>query len=122
MPRGDGTGPRGGGPGTGRRGGQFTGGSRGGVGQGRGQGSGSGGMFNPGGFFRRNNEVTNAAPQGTIKKAVIDDNLCIGCAVCIRVCPFYAIEAGEKIRVDNDKCTGCGNCVSACPVGAIKLQ
>ena len=45
-------------------------------------------------------------------KAVVDQDLCIGCKVCEKVCPVYAISVtGRKAHSDSDKCMACANCV-----------
>lgn len=53
--------------------------------------------------------------------AVIDDQLCSGCQVCVGLCPFTAIiydkEKGVS-RITDALCKGCGTCVAACPSGA----
>lgn len=53
--------------------------------------------------------------------AVVDENLCSGCKICIGVCPYDAIkyDKEKKISVVNELlCKGCGACVAACPSGA----
>ena len=40
----------------------------------------------------------------------------VGCAVCYKVCPYFAIEPdGYGFRVDAEKCSGCGMCIIRCP-------
>ena len=47
---------------------------------------------------------------------------CVGCSICVKTCPFGAIELVEGKAVIGEKCTMCGACVEACPVGAIILE
>jgi Pyruvate/2-oxoacid:ferredoxin oxidoreductase delta subunit len=61
---------------------------------------------------------TNTAKTSSFPK--IDAELCIGCGICIDICPAEAIhiEAGKaKITIAN--CKKCRACVNACPVKAI---
>jgi len=52
---------------------------------------------------------------------IIDRDACIGCGVCVEVCPFAALELVEGIAVVNDNCTACGACIPECPVDALRL-
>lgn len=47
---------------------------------------------------------------------------CTGCKLCIRSCPFAAIEIKDNQAVILDNCTLCGSCESVCPVQAIKIE
>src|ERR1700739_3034988 len=54
----------------------------------------------------------------------IDNNYCIGCAKCPRLCPeggVLAMIGGKAVIVNGHKCIGHGLCADACPVGAITM-
>ena len=55
--------------------------------------------------------------------AVIDENWCIGCTLCIDACPVDAILGASKRMhtVLAAHCTGCELCLPACPVDCIAL-
>ena len=41
---------------------------------------------------------------------------CIGCGMCIKICPHDAIHVDKNLAViDYDKCTSCGLCAAVCP-------
>lgn len=44
---------------------------------------------------------------------------CKGCKLCLKSCPFEAIDMVNKVAVINEKCTACGACIEACPFDAI---
>lgn len=54
-------------------------------------------------------------------KALIDKNLCTGCATCVDVCPVGAISLVDGKASVSDDCTLCGMCVDSCEFGAISL-
>ncbi|KVM77944.1 ferredoxin [Burkholderia ubonensis] len=55
--------------------------------------------------------------------AVIDENLCIGCTLCMQACPVDAIAGAPKQMhtVIASLCTGCDLCVPPCPVDCIAM-
>jgi heterodisulfide reductase subunit A len=57
--------------------------------------------------------------------AVIDEDTCAGCRVCISVCPYDAAEFDEEKKVARIKeaiCEGCGACIAACPSGSAQQK
>lgn len=55
--------------------------------------------------------------------AVIDEQLCIGCTLCMQACPVDAIVGAPKQMhtVIAGLCTGCDLCVPPCPVDCIAM-
>jgi len=47
---------------------------------------------------------------------------CIKCDLCVKVCPYFAIEMKDKITFDSKKCFECGLCVVKCPTQAIVMD
>ena len=56
--------------------------------------------------------------------AVIDEAWCIGCTLCLPVCPTDAILGSNKMMhtVIEPHCTGCELCIAVCPVDCISLE
>jgi diguanylate cyclase (GGDEF)-like protein len=55
---------------------------------------------------------------------VIDDDACVECLACARVCPTNAIAVAPDaswVRVLDEACIRCGLCVPECPHGAIEV-
>jgi len=64
--------------------------------------------------------------NGEVKQpqiALIDEQVCIGCTLCIQACPVDAIlgAARQMHTVIASECTGCELCLPPCPVDCIDL-
>lgn len=66
-------------------------------------------------------------PEAYRGKVVVRTELCVGCGVCARDCPAFALEleraAGRQFRLIHyeDRCAYCGQCVDSCRQGAVAL-
>ena len=53
-------------------------------------------------------------------KPHVDQDLCIGCHRCEKICAHGAPEfADGKASINHDKCVGCGRCIGVCPKDAV---
>ena len=53
----------------------------------------------------------------------IDPDSCIGCGLCIEVCPAKTISMKDgKVLVTGTYSMGCGHCEAVCPVNAIQVE
>jgi electron transport complex protein RnfB len=55
--------------------------------------------------------------------AYIDEDACIGCAICLDACPVDAILGAHRFThtIIRSECTGCELCIEPCPVDCITL-
>ncbi len=62
--------------------------------------------------------ITTMMPQ-----AIVDEDLCSVCRMCIGTCPYGAISVvDEKIKIDEALCMDCGICSVTCPAYASQLE
>lgn len=66
---------------------------------------------------------TDCGAHQPLQVAVIDEQFCIGCTLCIQACPVDAIIGASKLMhtVLPEQCTGCDLCVAPCPVDCISM-
>ena len=58
------------------------------------------------------------------RKAFVDQEYCVACGCCVKVCPLGAIQIrqGVAAQVNLEKCVGCGKCAKECPASVIVIQ
>ena len=58
--------------------------------------------------------------QHSAGKPHVDEETCVGCKVCAKICAHDAISfADRKASINHDKCVGCGRCIGVCLQDAI---
>lgn len=67
---------------------------------------------------------TTRGASGLGMVALIDEQWCIGCTLCIQACPVDAIVGAAKSMhtVLFAECTGCELCIEPCPVDCIEMR
>jgi NAD-dependent dihydropyrimidine dehydrogenase PreA subunit len=71
-------------------------------------------------------ECTTTIPPHTdeINTLVYQKDLCIGCEMCVAVCPHAVFEMNERVAllVRPEACMECGACQINCPADAIAVD
>ncbi len=58
--------------------------------------------------------------QHNAGKPHVEQDICIGCGACTKVCAHSAITiTNRKASISHDRCVGCGRCIGVCPVDAV---
>lgn len=88
------------------------------------------------GFCKYNcHKCSQVCPSGAIKRlsleekqntriamAMIKEDKCTNCSICIHNCPKDAIsKIDDKIIINGSKCIGCGKCAKSCPNNATEI-
>ncbi|MCX7829730.1 MAG: 4Fe-4S dicluster domain-containing protein, partial [Acidobacteria bacterium] len=63
--------------------------------------------------------------EAEVVTAMIDEEACSGCQICVGLCPYTAITYNKdknKSELNEALCKGCGTCVAACPSGAAQQK
>ena len=58
------------------------------------------------------------------KVSEINPDTCIGCNLCVTLCPYHAIDkdANNKAQSNPALCEGCGLCAASCPTQSISVR
>jgi len=64
-------------------------------------------------------------PPGGRARVAYDAGKCIGCRMCVNVCPAHAIDYladRKKIRLFRANCIACGQCADVCPKKCLAMD
>lgn len=62
-------------------------------------------------------KALNVNKQGVV---MVNKNLCIGCLVCVAVCPTFTMRYHHE-DMTPFKCIACGACARECPADALEI-
>jgi heterodisulfide reductase subunit A len=66
--------------------------------------------------------MTRGYIENDPRKIHYEEDKCIKCKLCMRICNFGALEfKNDRVEVALPNCTGCGACQAMCPTGALSI-
>jgi len=75
--------------------------------------------------------AVQAGHTSPLKAAVVNEQTCVACGLCVEVCPYEAValveipmgrdETRTVARVDSNRCMACGLCAASCRSTSIGL-
>ncbi len=76
--------------------------------------------------FKKDAEIWNV-PEAFRGRVEVDEEKCIGCGACAKICPSTAIDVEQEqdkmvLRFWHSKCIRCGSCKDICPPEAITMS
>ena len=59
-----------------------------------------------------------------VSTLILDKTACIGCGLCLAVCPHevFAMQERKATIIDGNGCMECGACALNCPVEALSVN
>lgn len=75
--------------------------------------------------FPRSLQPPLPLPPGGRARVAYDPSTCVGCQMCIKVCPAHAIDfipGQKKIRLFRGNCIACGQCVDVCAKKSLTMD
>jgi len=64
-------------------------------------------------------------PPNGMFVAEVHESLCMGCGICVDICPYgarYIDERQKVVKIRPFLCDSCGSCVAVCPNDASYLR
>lgn len=78
-------------------------------------------------IVKANSSLSNKTGAWRSSRPIVDKNKCVGCGLCVKLCPdaaidFEKINKQNKAKINYDYCKGCGLCAKECPFKAISME